>query len=628
LPDVRYRFIASDEMTKTTKAISSGLDDVAGKIGGPVGEALAKLSGGFDKLRGQGSVVKKTLAGLGGAAMGLGAIMVAEADKEKAATAGLKAAVEAAGESWEPYKKRVETASKTNEHFGYTSRETQLALARMTLATKNPQAAMQQMGLVVNIAAARHISLGDAAGIAAKLINGNVKTYKSFGVTLVGTKDAMQALEKAQREQTKAQKDAVTAQSKYEESLRKVRDAQQALADKTALANEDGKITLSESIRLRNAATKVADAQRESAAAHSALTVAQAKARTSAVAVAQAHKGVTSATKNSAAALAQVNKTVSGQAQSQANTYAGKWREIKAVTEDWVAHTGAQWGGKILAFGGVLSAFAQLFETQMVGAIGKAIAASWQFIAVNAKVTTAIIVDGAKQSAVWVAQTAKLIAQRTAMLAVSVATKAWAAAQWLLNAAMAANPLGLVIAGLVALAAGLIYAYKHSETFRNIVHAAMHGAQIAIGWVIDKGQALVNWFTGLPGKIAGMGKSLLDALTWPYRTAFHWIAVAWNNTVGGLSFSIPKWVPEIGGKGFSMPHVPENLPALAKGGIVTAPTVALIGEAGPEAVVPLGRGARGMGNTFVFHIQTLDPVTAGREVRKVLARFAQETGAA
>jgi hypothetical protein len=34
---------------------------------------------------------------------------------------------------------------------------------------------------------------------------------------------------------------------------------------------------------------------------------------------------------------------------------------------------------------------------------------------------------------------------------------------------------------------------------------------------------------------------------------------------------------------------PPGIPAMAKGGIVTRPTLALIGEAGPEAVVPLGQ---------------------------------------
>ena len=37
-----------------------------------------------------------------------------------------------------------------------------------------------------------------------------------------------------------------------------------------------------------------------------------------------------------------------------------------------------------------------------------------------------------------------------------------------------------------------------------------------------------------------------------------------------------------------MPQIPE-IPMLAKGGIVTAPTLAMIGERGPEAVLPLER---------------------------------------
>ena len=54
--------------------------------------------------------------------------------------------------------------------------------------------------------------------------------------------------------------------------------------------------------------------------------------------------------------------------------------------------------------------------------------------------------------------------------------------------------------------------------------------------------------------------------------------------------------------GFSAPQIPE-IPHLAKGGIVTKPTIALIGEAGAEAVVPLSRGGMagaGMGGTIIL----------------------------
>jgi hypothetical protein len=55
---------------------------------------------------------------------------------------------------------------------------------------------------------------------------------------------------------------------------------------------------------------------------------------------------------------------------------------------------------------------------------------------------------------------------------VTTATKVWTAVQWALNLAMRANPIGLVITALALLAAGLVIAYKKSETFRSIVDGA------------------------------------------------------------------------------------------------------------------------------------------------------------
>ena len=57
--------------------------------------------------------------------------------------------------------------------------------------------------------------------------------------------------------------------------------------------------------------------------------------------------------------------------------------------------------------------------------------------------------------------------------------------------------------------------------------------------------------------------------------------------LNGISFSVPDWVPAIGGKSFSL-NIPQ-VPQLAKGGIATSSTLANIGEAGPEAVIPLSR---------------------------------------
>jgi hypothetical protein len=71
------------------------------------------------------------------------------------------------------------------------------------------------------------------------------------------------------------------------------------------------------------------------------------------------------------------------------------------------------------------------------------------------------------------------------------------------------------------------------------------------------------------------------------------------DAVNSLSFKLPSWIPGIGGQsfGFNFRKLSEiSLPrvALAEGGLVTRPTNALVGEAGPEVVIPLDRFERMM----------------------------------
>lgn len=104
------------------------------------------------------------------------------------------------------------------------------------------------------------------------------------------------------------------------------------------------------------------------------------------------------------------------------------------------------------------------------------------------------------------------------------------------------------------------------------------------GWDKAKaaGEAVLSWFRGLYNAINGALSGVATVIRYPFETAFNAIKSLWNNTVGKISFTIPSWVPGIGGKGFSFPK-------MATGGIVTRPTIALVGEAGPEAVIPLNQ---------------------------------------
>jgi hypothetical protein len=77
----------------------------------------------------------------------------------------------------------------------------------------------------------------------------------------------------------------------------------------------------------------------------------------------------------------------------------------------------------------------------------------------------------------------------------------------------------------------------------------------------------------------------------------------------------------------SYPRLPlVNIPALADGGIVSRPTLALIGEAGPEAVVPLNRRSGFSTNGITINVSgALDPVAVARQINDILknqdARF-------
>lgn len=109
--------------------------------------------------------------------------------------------------------------------------------------------------------------------------------------------------------------------------------------------------------------------------------------------------------------------------------------------------------------------------------------------------------------------TAALVAHRAVTLTVSAAQKAMAAAQWLVNVALSANPIGLVILALVALGAALVVAWKKSDTFRAIVTKAWNGiksaADVVWKFLRDKVLKPMGTFfdTTLPEKFRAFGRA-------------------------------------------------------------------------------------------------------------------------
>lgn len=86
-------------------------------------------------------------------------------------------------------------------------------------------------------------------------------------------------------------------------------------------------------------------------------------------------------------------------------------------------------------------------------------------------------------------------------------------------------------------------------------------------------------------------ESIVSGLRNIFKAPLNFMIDGINKFLSGIGkIKIPDWVPGVGGKGFSIPRIPR----LAKGGIVSASTIANIGEAGTEAVIPLQRNTQGL----------------------------------
>ena len=131
----------------------------------------------------------------------------------------------------------------------------------------------------------------------------------------------------------------------------------------------------------------------------------------------------------------------------------------------------------------------------------------------------------AATTAITALQTAATTAMAAAHKAAAAGATGLQVAQAALNTVLSANPIGLVVAALAALAAGLVTAYHTSETFRNIVNGAFQAvARIAqstigaaIGW-LDKLSYKLNSFLGKDGYTGFDGYDDYKASKTPAKT--------------------------------------------------------------------------------------------------------------
>jgi TP901 family phage tail tape measure protein len=227
-----------------------------------------------------------------------------------------------------------------------------------------------------------------------------------------------------------------------------------------------------------------------------------------------------------------------------------------------------------------------------------------------------------------------------------------ALATWVMNTALLANPITWIVIGVIALIAALVALVMNWEKVAAFIKNVWDGivkwlersfSDLGKWWsnlwggvievatriwnsiasflgnivggivdsVINRFQGLISFlpqvweafkavFTQIANFIVGIANSIISAI----ESMVNFVIDGVNlmiSALNGLKFTVPDWVPVIGGKsfGFSLSRLNSvalgRIPQLAKGGFVDRPTTAIIGEAGPEVVTPLKDFERMMG---------------------------------
>lgn len=251
-------------------------------------------------------------------------------------------------------------------------------------------------------------------------------------------------------------------------------------------------------------------------------------------------------------------------------------------------------------------------------------------------------------------------------------------AVWLFNAALAANPIVQVALGVALLIAAIVLLWQNWDQVWTWITDAVawavsfvldHWQMIigaifpmlgvllllwnnwdkiwtwitdllgkAVGWIGDQIGKLIGFFASIPGRIgsalAGLGEiikapfqwawdqivSIKDGIVSAFTGAIDLVKDLWNRFAtfwNGVEVDIPSvdiGPVSIGGGTFGLP----DLPTFAKGGIVTQPTLAVVGEV-PEAIVPLSKmgAAARTGPVVVIENATFtDPVDVDLFMRR------------
>ena len=199
--------------------------------------------------------------------------------------------------------------------------------------------------------------------------------------------------------------------------------------------------------------------------------------------------------------MAELARTTGGSAAAAADTAEGKMARMKLAMDE----TKESIGGALLP---ALTVLASMLLT----------VANWA----QENSTVFVILLGVIGSLA-----AAVLAYNSVQKVAKVATAVWTAAQWLLNAALTANPIGLIVAGVVALIAAIVLVATKTKFFQTVWASAMRVISAAI-------QAVFGW-------IKANWPLLLAILTGPIGIAVALIVTQWDK-IKAAALAVYVWL--------------------------------------------------------------------------------------
>ncbi|MFI1195517.1 hypothetical protein ACH4T9_19980 [Micromonospora sp. NPDC020750] len=164
------------------------------------------------------------------------------------------------------------------------------------------------------------------------------------------------------------------------------------------------------------------------------------------------------------------------------------------------------------------------------------------------------------------------------------------AAQWAWNVAQLASPTTWVVLAVVALIAAVVLIATKTTWFQDLWEVTWSAIKVAAEWVVNwivggwtwafgvieagvkawwklftwfwggairLGKDFLGWIVGIPDRVTATFAKVAGAVSRPFRAAFNLVSDAWNNTIGRLRWTVPSWIPSIGGASISAPQLPK-----------------------------------------------------------------------